>query len=59
MVPDFHATKCIRTIYTMVDYSVGAYNEKRIRKVEGTATIYADLPRSKSSYYFIMSLPIV
>jgi hypothetical protein len=59
LVPAFDAIERIRTDYTMVDYPNGAYDEESIREVEGTATIHVDLPRPKSKYDFIMSLPIV
>jgi hypothetical protein len=59
LVPAFDAIERIRTKYTMVDYPLGGFNEESIREVEGSATIHVDLPRPKSKYDFIMSLPIV
>lgn len=59
LVPAFDAIERIRTNYGMVDYPTGAYDEESIRQVDGTATIHVDLPRPKSKYDFIMSLPIV
>ncbi|KAK2593567.1 hypothetical protein QQS21_008742 [Conoideocrella luteorostrata] len=59
LVPAFDAIERIRTNYGMVDYPKGAYDEESIRQVDGTATIHVDIPRPKSKYDFIMSLPIV
>lgn len=59
LLPAFDAIDRIKTNYQLVDYPKSSYDEDPIREITGEFRIQTELPRPKSRYDFILSLPII
>ncbi|KAH6850677.1 hypothetical protein B0I37DRAFT_428923 [Chaetomium sp. MPI-CAGE-AT-0009] len=55
----FDAAERVRTEWKMVDYPETSYDQEVIEWVEGEMTLMTDIPRPKTRYDFIMSLPMI
>jgi hypothetical protein len=54
----FDANERIKTNYANVDYPEGAYDDERIQFIRGNMRIRVELPRPRTRFDRIMSLPI-
>jgi hypothetical protein len=54
----FDANERILTNYANVDYPVGAYDDEAIQFIRGTMRIRVELPRPRTRFDRIMSLPV-
>ena len=54
----FDANERIETDYANVDYPVGAYDDETIQFIRGTMRIRVELPRPRTRFDRIMSLPV-
>lgn len=59
LLPAFDAIERIKTKYVWVDYPEGSYDKDRIRSIDGEFNIQTNLPRPRTKYDFILSLPII
>lgn len=59
LLPAFDAVKRISTHYANVDFPDGSYDEERIRFMKGQLRLRVNLPRPRTRYDRIMSLPVV
>lgn len=55
----FDANERIKTNYENVDFPTGRYCDEEITSVSGTITIRADIPRPKTRFDRILSLPVI
>ena len=58
LVKAFDANERIKTGYANTDYPAGAYDDERIQFVKGSVFVRADLPRPRTRYDRIRSLPV-
>jgi Papain-like cysteine protease AvrRpt2 len=59
LIKGFDANERIKTNYANVDFPVGRYCDENISSISGTLTIRADIPRPKTRFDRILSLPII
>lgn len=59
LVKAFDAVQRLRTHYANVDFPAGSYDEERIRFVKGTVNLRVHLPRPRTRYDRILSLPVI
>lgn len=59
LLPAFDAVERVRTNWETVDYPNASYDQEVIQWVEGELTIMTEIPRPKTRYDFIKSLPFV
>ena len=59
LLPAFDAVKRLSTHYANVDFPDGSYDQERIRFMKGSLRLRVNLPRPKTRYDRIMSLPVV
>jgi hypothetical protein len=59
LVKAFDAVQRIRTSYANIDFPAGSYDEEPIRFMKGTFDLRISLPRPKTRYDRIKSLPMV
>lgn len=55
----FDANERIKTNYANVDFPTGRYCDESITSVSGSITIRADIPRPKTRFDRILSLPVI
>jgi hypothetical protein len=58
LVKAFDAVERIRTHYANIDYPAGSYDQEPIRFMRGTLQLRVSLPRPKTRYDRVRSLPI-
>ena len=59
LIKGFDAVQRLRTSYANVDMPAGSYDEEPIRFAKGSLQLRVDLPRPKTRYDRIKSLPVV
>jgi hypothetical protein len=59
LIKGFDAVQRLRTSYANVDMPAGSYDEEPIRFMKGSLQLRVDLPRPKTRYDRIKSLPVV
>lgn len=59
LLKGFDANERIKTNYANVDFPTGRYCDENISSISGTLTIRADIPRPKTRFDRILSLPII
>lgn len=59
LIKAFDADQRIKTHYANVDYPAGAYDDEQIRFLKGEMLLRVDLPRPKTRYDRIKSLPVI
>ncbi|KAH8601094.1 hypothetical protein B0O99DRAFT_667549 [Bisporella sp. PMI_857] len=58
LLPAFDAAERVRTEWKMVDYPDTTYHQEIIQWVQGEMSIMTEIPRPKTRYDFIVSLPM-
>ena len=58
LLPGFDALERVKTNWSEVDYPESSFDQEPIRWVEGELTLNTSIPRPKTKYDFMLSLPL-